>query len=152
MLEQVFLYSERVQQYSTILLTNSHLKFITYFPWYQCDNTRDKFLSSHCVFLRHTFQRIKSIKTGMGWQICDKKNLPCFVMWYDFYPTHCMFSPRLGDRKHTTSLDNKIISHHKPWEILYILYFNGKTKTTFIKSNNNLYMYLNQKSTTLNIY
>jgi hypothetical protein len=28
-------------------------------------------------------------------------------------------SPRLGDRKHTTRWI-KIISHHKPWEILYI--------------------------------
>jgi hypothetical protein len=28
-------------------------------------------------------------------------------------------SPRLGDRNHTTGWI-KIISHHKPWEILYI--------------------------------
>jgi hypothetical protein len=42
-------------------------------------------------------------------------------MWYDFYPTRCVFSipsPRLGDRKHTTRW-MKIIPHHKPWEILY---------------------------------
>jgi hypothetical protein len=30
-----------------------------------------------------------------------------------------LFSPRLGDRKHTTCWI-KIISHHKPWEILYL--------------------------------
>jgi hypothetical protein len=56
--------------------------------------------------------------------ICDKKNLPWFVIWYDFYPTRCMFSipsPRLGDRKHKTRW-LKIISNHKPWEILYIQY------------------------------
>jgi hypothetical protein len=29
-------------------------------------------------------------------------------------------SPRLGDRKHTTRWI-KIILHHKPWEILYLL-------------------------------
>ena len=37
---------------------------------------------------------------------CDKKNLPWVVVWYDLYPTRCAFSipsPRLGDRKHTTS-------------------------------------------------
>jgi hypothetical protein len=38
--------------------------FITYFPWYQCDNTH---VINFCVFWRHAFQRIKSIKTGMGW-------------------------------------------------------------------------------------
>jgi hypothetical protein len=54
--------------------------------------------------------------------ICDKKNLPCFVMWYDFYLTHSVFSissPRIGDRKHKTRWI-KIISNHKPWEILYV--------------------------------
>jgi hypothetical protein len=42
-------------------------------------------------------------------------------MWYDFYPTRCVSipSPRLGDRKHTTRWI-KIISHHKPWKILYL--------------------------------
>jgi hypothetical protein len=32
--------------------------------------------------------------------ICDKKNLPWFVIWYDFYPTRVFSipSPRLGDR------------------------------------------------------
>jgi hypothetical protein len=55
--------------------------------------------------------------------ICDKKNFPWFVIWYDFYPTRCVFSipsPRLGDRKHKTRW-LKIISNHKPWEILYLL-------------------------------
>jgi hypothetical protein len=45
-------------------------------------------------------------------------------MWCDFYPTHCVFSipsPRLGDRKYATHWI-KIISHHKPWEILYVLF------------------------------
>jgi hypothetical protein len=54
--------------------------------------------------------------------ICDKKNPPWFVIWYDFYPTRCVFSipePRLGDRKHKTRWI-KIISNHKPWEILYL--------------------------------
>jgi hypothetical protein len=37
--------------------------------------------------------------------ICDKKNLPWFVIWYDCYPTRCVISipsPRLGNRKHKT--------------------------------------------------
>jgi hypothetical protein len=54
--------------------------------------------------------------------ICDKKNLQRLVIWYDFYPTRCVFSvpsPRLGDRKHKTCWI-KIISNHKPWEIVYI--------------------------------
>ena len=58
-------------------------------------------------------------------KICEKKNLPWFMVRYDFYPTLCVFSipsPRLGDRKHTTRWI-KIISNHKPWEILY-LFFN----------------------------
>jgi hypothetical protein len=56
--------------------------------WYHsCDN----FLISHYVLLRHAIRRIKSTKTGMGWEICDKKNLPRFVMWYDFYPTRCVW-------------------------------------------------------------
>ena len=60
------------------------------------------------------------IKNGVV--TCDKKNLPWFVVRYDFCPTPCMFSipsPRLGDRKHTTCWI-KIIFNHKPWEILYI--------------------------------
>jgi hypothetical protein len=54
--------------------------------------------------------------------ICDKKNLPWFVIWYDFSPTRFVFSipsPRLRDRKHKTCWI-KIIANHKPWEILYI--------------------------------
>ena len=41
--------------------------------------------------------------------------------WILIFPTHWVFSipsPRLRDRKHTTPWI-KIISHHKPWEILY---------------------------------
>jgi hypothetical protein len=61
------------------------------------------------------------MKKDMSWYICDKKNFPWFVAGYDFYPTRCSFSipsPRLGDRKHTSWI--KIISSHKPWEILYL--------------------------------
>jgi hypothetical protein len=56
--------------------------------------------------------------------MCDKKNLPWFVIWYDFYPTLCVFSipsPRLGDRKYKTRWI-KVISNHKPWEILYLFF------------------------------
>jgi hypothetical protein len=44
-------------------------------------------------------------------------------MWYDFYPTSCLFSipePWRGDRKHTTSWI-KIISHHKTWSPRFFL-------------------------------
>jgi hypothetical protein len=46
--------------------------------------------------------------------------------WASCYPTRCVSSipsPRLRDRKHTTRWI-KIISHHKPWEILYILQYD----------------------------
>jgi hypothetical protein len=50
-------------------------------------------------------------------------------MWYDFYPTNFVFSvpePWRGDKKHTTSWI-KIISHHKPREILFITYIPPHT-------------------------
>ena len=51
-------------------------------------------------------------------------------MWYDFYPTSCVFSiPETwrGDRKHITSWI-KIVSHHKTWEILFITYLPPNTR------------------------
>ena len=53
------------------------------------------------------------VKICNGVVTCDQKNLPCFVIEYDF-------QQRLGDRKQTSHLI-KIISNHKPWVILYIL-------------------------------
>ena len=49
-----------------------------------------------------------------------KRNFLRFVVGYDFCPTSCVFSiPSLRDIKHTTHW-RKIISNHKPWDILYI--------------------------------
>ena len=49
-----------------------------------------------------------------------KRNFLQFVVGYDFCPTSCVFSiPSLRDIKHTTHW-RKIISNHKPWDILYI--------------------------------
>jgi hypothetical protein len=44
------------------------------------------------------------------------------VLWYDFYPTSCVFSipePWPGDRNHTSWI--KIISHHKTWSLDFYL-------------------------------
>ena len=57
-----------------------------------------------------------------------KTNLPWFVIRYDFYPTRWVFfipSSRLGDRKYTTRWI-KIISNHKPWEILNLIISSSK--------------------------
>jgi hypothetical protein len=40
-------------------------RFITYFPWYQCDNTHVINFCYHIVYSYATPS--KSIKTGMGW-------------------------------------------------------------------------------------
>jgi hypothetical protein len=106
----------------TLMICVFHI--ITYFPWYQCDITHVIIFYIMIVYSYAKLFKIKSTKTNMGWYmlIYDKKNLPYFVMWYDFYPTRCAFfipSPRPRDRKHTTRWI-KIISHHKPWEILYV--------------------------------
>ena len=42
----------------------------------------------------------------------DKKNLPWFVVQYDFYPTHCVFS--IPSPKSHNSLD---INHIQPQTI-----------------------------------
>ena len=52
----------------------------------------------------HTFASERLLKKS-GVITFDKKNLPCFGVGYDFYPTCWVFSipsSRLGDRKHTT--------------------------------------------------
>jgi hypothetical protein len=64
-----------------------------------------------------------------------RNNSVIVKQWYDFYPTRCVFSipsPRLGDRKYTTRWI-KIISYHKPWEILYLSIFSSIHCNTFWK-------------------
>ena len=63
-------------------------------------------------------------KDKNGVTACDKKNLPWFVVWYDFYPTWCLFSitlPRLGDRRHQTSWIKTHIQPQTMEDILNLL-------------------------------
>ena len=71
----------------------------------------------------HTSKRLlKSYEDRNGVETCDKTNFPRFVVGYEFYLSRCVFYiplQRLGDITHTTRW-MKIISNHKPWEILYL--------------------------------
>ena len=75
----------------------------------------------------------KLCKDKNGIVTCDEKNLPWFLVGYDFYPTCCVFpisSRRLGDRKHTTCWI-KIISNHKPCQG-YPIFFTSILKHQFV--------------------
>jgi hypothetical protein len=79
------------------------------------------FLISHGVLLRHALRRIKINKNRYGVVDMWQKEYPMFLLWC-FYPTRCVFSiplSGLGERKHTSRWI-RTISHHKPWEILYV--------------------------------
>ena len=63
-------------------------------------------------------------KDKNGVTTCDKKNLPWFVVWYDFYTTWCLFSitlPRLGDRRYQTSWIKTHIQPQTMEDILNLL-------------------------------
>jgi hypothetical protein len=52
----------------------------------------------------------------------ERERDPYFLVWNEFHPTSCFLSSSLGkDIGNTTSWIN-IVSHHKPWEILFIIY------------------------------
>jgi hypothetical protein len=52
-----------------------------------------------------------------------EEDLPCFVMWYDFYPMSCAFSipePWRGDRKH--ELDKNHITSQSTGDSFYHIF------------------------------
>jgi hypothetical protein len=82
----------------TISKQQCDVVFITYFPWYQYNF----YFISHCVFLRHALQRMKSTKTSL----CDKKISQ--VLWCEmiFIQRVVRFlSPRQGSGIENTQFD-----------------------------------------------